>query len=425
MNMSMNYDVIQIGGGLAGSLNVLALAEQGFTCALIDAESPQTLADEAFDGRTTAIAYASARVFKRLGVWDAVVKGAGPINDILVTDGRPDTDLRAGAVSPFSLHFDSDALDDSVPLGWIVENRNLRRALFEAIAKSSDITVFAPARAISAEREEGGACVRLDTGETLNAPLICAADGRGSRLRAEANIKTHRWGYGQTAIVTVVGHERDHQGVAQEFFLPGGPFAILPMTENRVSIVWTEKTDLAETYLRLDDDAFMLELSRRFGDYLGALHLAAPRSSYPLSLNLASRFVANRLALIGDAAHGIHPIAGQGYNLGVKDAAVLADVLTQARYAGLDIGGLDVLNRYERWRRFDVVSLALGTDALNRLFSNDNPLLRTARDIGLGAVSAVPGLGKFFMRQAGADVGDLPRLMAKGETSPWRVSPSE
>jgi len=407
------FDAIIVGGGLAGGLCALALAGEGLDVALIDAAAPARFRDEAFDGRTTALAYASARVFRRLGLWPALDAAAEPIRDILVTDGRAPSARRSGAMSAFHLHFDSRELKSGEPLGYIVENRVLRAALHDAIGVNPRVRLFAPARALAPEFGAGAASIILDDGRRLEAALIIAADGKQSPMRAAAGLRVNAWSYPQTAIVTTVAHERPHDGVAQELFLPAGPFAILPMTDNRASIVWTEKAEAAPAYLALPDAAFLTELARRFGDYLGPLTLAAPRFSYPLAFQLAPSFIAPRLALIGDAAHAIHPIAGQGYNLGVKDIAALAETLGDAQRLGLDIGALSVLTRYQRWRRFDSAMLAFGTDALNRLFSNDLPPVRLARDLGMGAVNAVRPLRNFFMRQAGADVGKLPALMAR------------
>ncbi len=420
VNAHSEFDIVIVGGGLAGGLAAVALGEAGFSCAVVDAATPETMKDAAFDGRTTAISYASVRVFRRLGLWDAVAPEAEPIRDILVTDGRAKSRFDKGAVSSFALHFDSRELGDDNPLGWIVENRFLRRAILDAIAGASNVALIAPAKRTGASFEPGGASVTLENGPVLQSDLVLAADGRFSALRSEAGLKTNEWRYAQTGIVATVAHERPHDGVAQEFFLPSGPFAILPMTStdgggrnltHRSSLVWTEHADAAPAYLALDDEAFRVEIENRFGSYLGAVSLAGPRWSYPLAFTLAQSYAAPRLALIGDAAHAIHPIAGQGYNLGVKDIAALVDVLTEARDVGLDIGSMAVLQNYQRWRRFDSASLALGTDLLNRLFSNDFPPLRLARDVGMGAVGAIAPLRRFFMRQAGADLGNLPSLM--------------
>lgn len=410
MERGERFDVIIVGGGLSGGLAALALARAGLSTALIDAQSPCVMKDAPFDGRTTALAYASARVFRRLGLWEAITPHAEAILDILVTNGREKSRFRDGAVSPFHLHFDSRDLQSGEPLGWIVENLILRSAIFEAIEKTPAIRLLAPAAATDASFGPALASVSIN-GTRIEAPLLIAADGKGSALRRKAGVRVSQWSYAQTGIVATVAHARDHKGVAQELFLPAGPFAILPMTARRSSLVWTERSDAAPAYLRLDDEGFRRAIEDRFGDYLGAITLAGPRWSYPLSFHLSHRFVAPRLALIGDAARAIHPIAGQGFNLGVKDIAALAHVLEEAAGLGLDIGDAGVLENYQRWRRFDSASLALGTDALNRLFSNDFAPIRLARGLGISAVNGLAPLRRAFMRQAGADFGALPPLM--------------
>lgn len=413
MSDAQTFDIVIIGGGPAGGLASLAMAARGFSCALVDAADPAAMRAAAFDGRTSAISYASARVFKRLGLWNAIAPDAEPIRDILVTDGRAKSRFSEGAVSNFSLHFDSRELGEDQPLGWIVENKVIRDALFDAIETTENITLFAPAIRTTTKFNPENAIINLEDGRRLAAALVIAADGRRSPLRAEAGIKTNDWRYNQTGIVATVAHEKPHHGVAQEFFLPAGPFAILPMTNNRSSLVWTEDADAAPAYMALNDKKFCIEMENRFGPYLGAIEPAGPRWSYPLAFTLAQSYAAPRLALIGDAAHAIHPIAGQGYNLGVKDIAALVDVLSEGRDVGLDIGAMTVLQNYQKWRRFDSASLALGTDLLNRLFSNDIGPLRLARSLGMSAVGRVKPLRDFFMRQAGADMGALPSLMAR------------
>ncbi len=413
MSETEHFDIVIVGGGLAGGLAALALAGRGFSAAVIDAGDPAAMREEAFDGRTTAVSYASARVFRRLGLWQAIEAHAEPIRDILVTDGRARSHFDQGTVSSFNLHFDSRELGEDRPLGWIVENRILRNALFDGIDRETAATLIAPARRSATQFNAGEAIVDLEDGRRLSASLVIAADGRFSALRAEADIKTNQWRYKQSGIVATVAHERPHEGVAHEFFLPGGPFAILPLTDNRSSLVWTERAEAAPAYMALDDEKFRIEIENRFGPHLGALTPAGPRWSYPLAFTLAQSYIAPRLALIGDAAHAIHPIAGQGYNLGVKDIAALTDVLTDARDVGLDIGHLTVLENYQRWRRFDSAALALGCDVMVRLFSNDIAPLRIARDVGMSLVGKAPPLRKFFMRQAGADLGRLPSLMAQ------------
>ena len=403
-----------MGGGLAGGLGALAFADRGFDIVLVDAQEPEAMLDDAFDGRTTAVAYACARMLKRLDLWPLLETAAGPINDILVTDGdvrgSARSSSRLGGVSGAFMHFDSRELEPQTPLGWIVENAVFRRAIYQRLAENDRVSIHAPARVRSIRY--GPAAVEIDADDAaISASLLVAADGRQSSVRASAGLKTSHWRYPQVGIIATVAHERPHDGVAQELFLPSGPFAVLPMTGDRSSLVWTERESQAPYYLSLDDAAFVDAIRDRMGDYLGGLTLAGPRGGYPLGLTLSHRFVAPRLVLIGDAARAIHPIAGQGFNLGVKDIAALTDVLSETRGVGLDIGGLAPLERYERWRRFDSTFLALGTDILNRLFSNDVGPIRAARRAGLSAVQAAGPLRRFFMRQAGADVGELPSLL--------------
>ena len=399
-------DIVICGGGMVGLTLGLAAAQGGLTVAVIDALAPQKILDAGFDGRVSALAYASVRMLTALGVWRHLETHAQPINEILVTDGKPDA-----PASPFSLHFDSRE-SGSPTLGHIVENRHIRAALYAAMPQGLEL--IAPDAVTRLEVQPGRAVAHLASGETLEAQLAVAADGRDSQLRAAQNIGVVAWSYPQTGIVATVAHERPHHGVAYEHFLPSGPFAILPMTENRSSLVWTERAEKAPAMLALNEDDFNAEVARRFGPHLGATKVTGGRWSYPLSFHLARDFVRLRFALAGDCAHGIHPIAGQGLNLGLKDAAALAETLLDAARLGRDIGALDSLKRYERWRRFDSLALAVSTDALNRLFSNDIAPLRQLRDLGMGIVDAIGPARRFFMRHAGGDVGKLPRLL-KGE----------
>jgi 2-octaprenyl-6-methoxyphenol hydroxylase len=296
----------------------------------------------------------------------------------------------------------------------MVENRELRRAQQARLASLPNVRVFAPSTVAGLERGPHRVTATLAGGQVLHAPLAVAAEGRVSPLRQAAGIGTMNWDYNQDGIVCTVEHEHPHGGVAQERFLAPGPFAILPLTGNRSSLVWTERRDSAAAIMALDETRFGQELARRFGDHLGAVRATGPRWSYPLSLQLAERYTAERLVLVGDSAHGIHPIAGQGLNLGLRDVATLAELLADAVRLGLDPGSGDLLARYERWRRFDTVVLAGVTDALNRLFSNDAPPLRALRDAGLGLVNQIPPLKRVFMRHAMGDLGDLPKLL-RGE----------
>ncbi|MGB3280104.1 MAG: FAD-dependent monooxygenase, partial [Pseudorhodobacter sp.] len=272
-------------------------------------------------------------------------------------------------------------------------------------------TLLSGQTVIAQEIGAASVSITLASGRKLSARLLVGCDGRTSGTAQRAGIGRSGWGYGQTALVTAVEHSRPHHGIAHQFFMPEGPLAILPLPGNRSSIVWSEEEATATQIQALSDEDFLDALRPRFGDFLGEIKLAGTRFSYPLNLTLANSFVAARLALVGDAAHGVHPIAGQGLNLGLRDVGALAQVLIEATRRGEDIGALDVLERYQQWRRFDTTSLALGMDGINRLFSNDNPLLRLGRDLGMGAVNALPGLRRRFIRTAAGLEGDLPRLL--------------
>ena len=415
---SPSFDLAIVGAGLNGSLLALAAGEAGLSTALIDRVPLATLTQPGFDGRTTAVAFTSQRLFAALGVWDEIAPEAEPIRDIRISDAGHD-----GRASPFFLHFDHrEAADDSetaAPMGWIVENRFLRAALLRRLAACPKVELVSPDEVVESERGPDRAGLVLKSGRHLAARLIASAEGRFGSMREEAGIGARSWSYEQIAIVLVAHHDQPHRGVAQEKFLPGGPFAILPMTdgpagEHRSSIVWTERSDLARRLLELDEPRFQAEFARRFGDHLGPVVAAGPRWSYPLRLVHAERYIDTRLVLVGDAAHGIHPIAGQGYNLGVRDIAALVEVMVDAKRLGLDVGGADTLERYAQWRRADNLTMVAATDLLNRLFSNDIAPLRLVRDAGLGAVNRVPALRKFFVRHAMGLVGDLPKLI-RGE----------
>jgi len=396
-------DVLIVGGGMAGLSLAAALGGAGARVAVIEPLPPERLTAEAFDGRTSAIAAGSRAVLDAAGAWAGMAPEAQPILDIRVTDGA----------SPLFLHYDHRDLGDE-PMGYILENRAIRRALLERIAALDTVALHFGRRVAALERGGAQARATLDDGTEIRAALAVATDGRGSPTRTQAGIGVTQWRYGQVGIVCTVGHERDHRGVAQEHFLPAGPFAILPMTGRRSSIVWTEHADLAPALLALDEDAFLEELALRFGDYLGGLRVLGPRFSYPLGLLHADRYIGTRLALAGDAAHAIHPIAGQGFNLGLRDVAALAEVTIDAMRLGLDPGAAPVLERYERWRRFDNTLMLAATDSLNRLFSNDVAPIRLARDAGLAAVDRLAPLKRLFMRHAMGQLGELPR-MVRGE----------
>ncbi|WP_193366828.1 UbiH/UbiF/VisC/COQ6 family ubiquinone biosynthesis hydroxylase [Pelagibius marinus] len=433
---SRDAEVLVAGGGMVGLAFAVALAEAGLEVVVVDHMDPAQFREEAFDGRSSAIARGSQQALEVLGLWQDMLPAAAPILDIRISDGRLGT-LRRGGASALHLHFASEDVAQDTPeagaaprpLGYIVENTAIRRAGLDRVRDLKTLDFRAPAQLAGVTRGSGGVEARLADGSVIKARLLVAADGRRSAQREAAGIKVMEIDYGQTAIVATVAHSRPHHGVAHEHFLPSGPFALLPMTDapgerkegekgetvHRSSLVWTEKRHLVAAMMAVDDAAFAAELQRRFGDSLGRLSLwGGRRWSYPLSLLHAERYIDTRLALIGDAAHGIHPIAGQGLNLGLRDVAALAECIVDARRLGLDIGSATVLERYQRWRRFDNMALIAATDSLNRLFSNDLPPVRLLRDLGLAAVNRVPPLKRFFMRHAMGLVGDLPRLV-KGE----------
>lgn len=398
-------DVIVVGGGLNGPALALALAQAGLSVAVIDARPPRARATDTFDGRAYALALASQRLLRAIGVWPGVAAQAQPILRILTSDSAP-----GGRPSPWFLGFDAAEIEEGA-MGYMLEDRFLYAALLAAMGRETRITHVAPAEVVAQEAGPASATVTLADGRTLTARLIVGADGRASGTAQRAGIGRVGHGYGQTALVCALDHDLPHGGTAQQVFLPDGPLAILPLPGNRSSIVWSQSDDNARAISGLDDAAFLDVLRQVFGDHLGPIRLAGPRFSYPLTLTLAERYVAPRIALAGDAAHGVHPIAGQGLNLGLRDVAALAEVLVTARRRGEDIGSADVLGRYEQWRRPDSTLLALGMDTVNRLFSNDNPVLRGLRDLGLGAVNRLPGLRRAFIRQAAGIDGHPPRLL--------------
>jgi 2-octaprenyl-6-methoxyphenol hydroxylase len=396
-------DIAIVGGGMVGATLALALGGAGFRVALVDRAPDTVLLSDQHDGRGSAIALGSERVLAALGVWERLHGEAGPILDIRVSDGP----------SRLFLHYDHRDVNDEA-LGYIVENRHLRRALAAALAACPQVTRRAPVALAHLERTNC-ATLRLSDGSALSAALVVGADGRESAVRAAAGIALTAWRYPQTAIVCTVHLERPHRGVAHERFLAAGPFALLPLKDpHRASIVWTESNRHVDAMMAFDDAAFSREMTGRFGDSLGALAVEGKRWTWPLGLHHAARYVDARLALVGDAAHGIHPIAGQGLNLGLRDVAALAEVLVDARRLGLDIGSVSVLERYQAWRRPDNVALLVATDGLNRLFTTDLAPVRLARDLGLAAVNRLPPLKKLFMRHAMGLLGDLPRL-TRGE----------
>lgn len=402
-NMSTErFDIAVVGGGMVGLTLALGLEGVGARVAVIERARLKDIAEASFDGRGSAIAAGSQRILDGTGLWDLLQADAEPIREIRVADGP----------SQLFLHYDHREVGED-PLGWIVENAHIRRAFAQAVA-SSDVIVFENTALADARFEARSTTLKLADGRTVDAMLAIAADGRQSALRELAGIDVVRWSYPQTAIVCAVTHEAPHHGIAHEHFLPSGPFAILPMTRNRSSIVWTERNDLAPAILELDDDAFAAELKRRFGDFLGDIRVGPQRWAYPLSVAHARDYVAPRVAAVGDAAHAIHPIAGQGFNLGLRDVAALAEIIVDRLRLGLDPGDTEALMRYQKWRKPDNMMMIAATDSLNRLFSNDVAPVRMARDTGLALVNQLPPLKRVLMRHAMGLVGDLPRL-TRGE----------
>jgi 2-octaprenyl-6-methoxyphenol hydroxylase len=404
--MSVQRGIVIGGGALAGLALALAL-RQG-----LGGEFPIIVADPALavrpsrDPRATAIVAACRRLFEAIGVWDQVSAGAQPILDMVVTDSKLED-----ATRPVFLTF-SGNVEPGEPFAHMVENRYVIDALVaRASADGIDLRGVAVADFAS---HGGGVDVTLSDGSVIAASLLIAADGARSKLRERAGIATHGWEYDQSGIVVTVGHERDHHGRAEEHFLPSGPFAILPLSGKRSSLVWTEKRAEAARIVALGEEEFHGELERRFGLHLGEVKALDKPRAFPLGYFVARSFIGDRLALVGDAAHVIHPIAGQGLNMGLKDVAALAEVVVDAARLGIDPGQADVLERYQRWRRFDTMAMGLATNSLNFLFSNESPLLRSVRDIGLGLVDRAPPLKNLFIRQAAGLAGEVPRLL-KGE----------
>lgn len=398
-------DILIVGGGLSGPILALALAQSGQRVTVIDALDTETRTADDFDGRSYAVALTSRRLLDGIGVWDTIAEHSQPILEIKVSDGR------AGeGPSPFFMHFDHAEIEEG-PMGHMVQDRHLRRALIEIMAKTEGVTHLAGQTVTAQVVTAGGVALTLASGQTLKGSLLVGADGRGSGTAVRAGIKRTGWAYGQTALVCAIAHEKPHHGIAHQFFMPPGPLAILPLPGNVSSIVWSERAETAAAFHAMPDAEYLTMLRPRFGDFLGEINLTGNRFTYPLSLSLASRLVAPRTALVGDAAHGVHPIAGQGLNAGMRDIAALAEVITDAARRGEDAGSAAVLARYEEWRRFDNTALALATDSFNRLFSNDNAMLRGMRDIGMGIVGKMPALRRSFIREAAGLTGDLPRLM--------------
>ncbi len=403
--MEFDTDIAIIGGGLNGPALALALAQAGQRVTLIDALGLDTLVAPDFDGRSYALALTSMRLMQGIGVWDGIADNAQPMLEIKVTDGRA-----GDGPSPMFMHFDH-AENENGPMGYMVEDRHLRHALLQAVSAESRITRLNNTTVVAQAPDSTGITLTFASGAQVRARLAVGADGRRTGTGARAGIKRVGWSYGQTALVCAISHELPHHGIAHQFFMPPGPLAILPLTGNRSSIVWSEQTENAAAIHALGVEGYLEVLRPRFGSFLGDISLAGERYTYPLGLSLAHEMVASRVALLGDAAHGVHPIAGQGLNAGLRDVAALAEVIADAARRGEDLGSDAVLLRYQEWRRFDNTALALAMDSFNRLFSNDNPAIRLARGIGMAAIDALPGLRRGFMREAEGLAGDLPRLM--------------
>jgi 2-octaprenyl-6-methoxyphenol hydroxylase len=408
MGQECDADVVIVGGGNAGAALALALDLAGLSAVLVDARPVETRADPDFDGRAYALAAASVKLLGALGVWRGLAPKAQAMTAIAIHDGRP------GAPGPERLRFEGAELDEA-PFAWLLEDRFLRPALLEAVAARPGLRHLAPADVTAMQADAGGATATLADGTALRARLVVAADGKRSPLARAAGLRWTGRRYGMTGLVCAVACGRPHEGVARQAFYPGGPFAMLPLPGDRVSIVWSERAREAARIAALPDAACLDEIAARAGGLLGEIRLAGRRWAYPLELALAYAYVAPRLALLGDAAHAVHPIAGQGFNLGLRDVAALAEVLAEARRRGEDPGAAEVLARYQEWRRFDSTALGVGMDGLVGLFSSDFGPLRTLRDAGLAAVGAVPALKRAFMGYAAGLGAGAPRML-RGES---------
>ena len=396
-------DAIIFGGGLVGLALAAALDASGLSTIVVDPGDPDARTDAAFDGRTSAVSSSSMRMLRATGIADFFPAPGGPIRRIEVADG----------LAPGGLHFEPGADDE--PLGWMHENRHLRAALRARAEAGRNVWLLYKSRAEAVERADHGVMVALADGRKLTAPLLVAADGRASPTRAAAGIRTAHWRYDHAAIVSTLRHARPHDQVAYEIFYPGGPFALLPMTDDeaghRSAIVWSVAAADAPGLLSLSDADFAAEAQAAMGGFLGAITMAAPRSSYPLGFHHAAQITADRLALVGDAAHAIHPIAGQGLNLGFRDAAALAQVLVEGARLGLDLGDKQLLDRYQRWRALDSLMVAMATDGLTRLYGVPGRTASAARRLGMGLVGRVRPLTDRLMSEARGTSGELPLLL--------------
>ena len=405
MIMEVDSDIIIVGGGLNGSLMAIVAANIGFSTIVLDSKDNEASVENRFDGRSYALALSSVRLLKNLDIFEDIIDKSQPILDIKILDGK----LVQGP-SQFSLHFDNNEIHDG-PMGQMVEDRFIRKALFTKINKNKQIDYKFNSKVTEHKKQSGYISVTLENGKKLNTKLLVGADGRNSELANRADIKKSGWKYNQSALVCAIEHEADHNGVAWQYFMPSGPLAVLPMTGKRSCIVWTEQNANAKAINLFDETRYTKILAARLGNFLGKFKIIGDRHTYPLELSIADRFIDERLALIGDAAHSVHPIAGQGLNAGFKDIAVLAHIIQDAHHRGEDLGSLGVLKRYEEWRRFDSAQLAYSTDLFNKLFSNENEVLRLARNIGLKLLDSIPVAKRNIIKEAAGITGELPRLM--------------
>ena len=403
--MEVDSDIIIVGGGLNGSLMAIAAANIGFSTIVLDSKDNEARIENRFDGRSYALALSSVRLLKNLNIFKDIIDKSQPILDIKILDGK----LVQGP-SQFSLHFDNNEIHDG-PMGQMVEDRFIRKALFTKINKNEQIDYKFNSKVTEHKKQSGYISVTLDNGKKLDTKLLVGADGRNSELANRAEIKKSGWKYNQSALVCAIEHEADHNGVAWQYFMPSGPLAVLPMTGKRSCIVWTEQNANAKAINLFDETRYTKILAARLGNFLGNFKIIGERHTFPLELSIADRFIDERLALIGDAAHSVHPIAGQGLNAGFKDIAVLAHIIQDAHHRGEDLGSLGVLKRYEEWRRFDSAQLAYSTDLFNKLFSNENEALRLARNIGLKLLDSIPVAKRNIIKEAAGITGELPRLM--------------
>ena len=395
-------DVIIFGGGMIGLALASALDSSGISAIVVDPADPAPRTTAAFDGRTSAVSSSSMRMLQAIGVADHLPEPGCPIRRIAVADG----------LQPGGLHFDPD---DDEALGWMHENRNLRHALQARAEAGSNIWLLWKSKIAEVERGDHCVIVSLEDGRRLSAPLLVAADGRNSPMREAAGIRVARWRYDHRAIVSVIGHEREHEHVAYEIFFPTGPFALLPMTDSkdghRSAIVWSVPERDAAGWLSLTDEDFAAEAQAAMGGFLGRVKMLAPRSSYPLGFHHAAQITASRLALAGDSAHAIHPIAGQGLNLGFRDVAALAQVLVEGARLGLDLGDRQLLDRYQRWRSLDSLSVAFATDSLTRIYGVPGNTASAVRRLGMGLIGRISPIKNRLMNEARGTSGDLPLLL--------------